>query len=92
MGLPQSVLDVKKVFLKFLSGKIKMLPWCDQALTGNQVEFYEIYLMNNAGFLTINSQPSVNAAPSADPIHGWGGEGGYVFQKAYVEFFVTKTC
>ena len=46
--------------------------------------------MNNAGFLTINSQPSVNAAPSADPIHGWGGEGGYVFQKAYVEFFCNK--
>jgi methylenetetrahydrofolate reductase (NADPH) len=90
-GLPQSVLDVKKVFLKFLSGKIKMLPWCDQALTGESSRILRnLNTMNNAGFLTINSQPSVNAAPSADPIHGWGGEGGYVFQKAYVEFFCNK--
>ena len=68
-----------------------MLPWCDQALTGESSRILRnLNTMNNAGFLTINSQPSVNAAPSADPIHGWGGEGGYVFQKAYVEFFCNK--
>lgn len=37
------------------------------------------------GFLTINSQPRVNAARSDDPTFGWGGIGGYVYQKAYVE-------
>ena len=59
-----------------------MLPWCDQALTGESSRILRnLNTMNNAGFLTINSQTSVNAAPSADPIHGWGGEGGYVFQK-----------
>ena len=41
------------------------------------------------GFLTINSQPRVNGVPSADPHVGWGGTDGYVFQKAYVEFFTT---
>lgn len=47
--------------------------------------------MNLHGFLTINSQPRVNGAPSTDPIFGWGGRDGYVFQKAYVEFFCSPT-
>lgn len=34
--------------------------------------------LNRAGYLTINSQPLVNAAPSDDPKVGWGGPGGYV--------------
>lgn len=45
--------------------------------------------MNEHGFLTINSQPKVNGLPSSDPTFGWGGDGGFVFQKAYVEFFVA---
>jgi len=45
--------------------------------------------MNSAGFLTINSQPSVNGVSSDDPVHGWGPVGGYVYQKAYVEFFLS---
>jgi len=32
----------------------------------------------------------VDAAHSEDQIHGWGPRGGYVFQKAFVEFFVPK--
>jgi methylenetetrahydrofolate reductase (NADPH) len=46
--------------------------------------------LNEAGFLTINSQPRVNAAPSDHEVHGWGGPGGYVYQKAYVEFFCSS--
>ena len=47
-------------------------------------------LLNKYGFLTINSQPQVNAAPSNDNIVGWGPNNGYVYQKAYLEFFVSK--
>ncbi|KAK7381461.1 hypothetical protein VNO80_00004 [Phaseolus coccineus] len=36
--------------------------------------------INTKGFLTINSQLA----------EGWGGPGGYVYQKAYVEFFCSK--
>jgi methylenetetrahydrofolate reductase (NADPH) len=32
----------------------------------------------------------VNGVPSDSPDVGWGGPGGYVFQKAYVEFFTSK--
>ena len=45
--------------------------------------------LNANGFLTVNSQPRVNGAPSSDPSVGWGGDNGVVFQKAYVEFFVA---
>jgi hypothetical protein len=37
----------------------------------------------------VRSQPKINAVSSSDPDVGWGGAGGYVFQKAYVEFFVS---
>lgn len=37
--------------------------------------------INSRGVLTINSQPNVNGAPSDDPVFGWGGPGGYVYQK-----------
>jgi len=45
--------------------------------------------MNHAGFLTINSQPKVNGEKSTSAAYGWGGPGGYVYQKAYLEFFVS---
>jgi hypothetical protein len=41
--------------------------------------------LNQAGYLTINSQPRVNGAPSNDATFGWGRPGGYVYQKAYGE-------
>lgn len=44
--------------------------------------------MNLAGYLTINSQPAVNGVRSTDRYYGWGPSNGYVYQKAYLEFFV----
>ncbi|OMO88541.1 Methylenetetrahydrofolate reductase [Corchorus olitorius] len=46
--------------------------------------------INLKGFLTINSQPAVNGERSDSPSVGWGGPGGYVYQKAYLEFFCPK--
>ena len=45
-------------------------------------ELYDIFL------LWVDSQPRVNGVPSTDSSVGWGAEDGFVFQKAYVEFFV----
>lgn len=44
--------------------------------------------MNSSKIFTINSQPKVNAARSNDPKYGWGPANGYVYQKAYFEFFI----
>lgn len=46
-------------------------------------------LLNGRGFLTINSQPQVNGAPSTDGVVGWGNSNGFVYQKAYLEFFCS---
>lgn len=45
--------------------------------------------LNRSGFLTINSQPAVNGVRSSDKVHGWGGPGGFVYQKAYCECFCS---
>nr|KAF6506698.1 methylenetetrahydrofolate reductase [Rousettus aegyptiacus] len=47
-------------------------------------------LASEESILTINSQPNVNGLPSSDPVVGWGPSGGYVFQKAYLEFFTSR--
>ena len=35
-------------------------------------------------------QPNVNGVSSEDTVVGWGTPGGYVYQKAYLEFFTSK--
>lgn len=44
--------------------------------------------MNRNKLFTINSQPKVNGALSTDVKYGWGPKNGFVFQKAYFEFFI----
>ena len=41
------------------------------------------------GYFTINSQPAVNGEKSEHKVFGWGGPGGRVYQKAYIEFFCS---
>lgn len=48
------------------------------------------YLANHVLFHLFLRQPSVNGAPSDHPVFGWGGGGGRVYQKAYVEFFASE--
>ena len=58
------------------------LPWNDDELaleTASMIS--QLARINSKGALTINSQPNVNGAPSDDPVFGWGGPGGYVYQK-----------
>ena len=83
--------DVAEVFARFVeggTGGVTRLPWCDAGLHPETSSIAkQLAALNRAGFLTINSQPSVNGSCSDDDVVGWGGPGGYVYQKAYVEFF-----
>ncbi|KAK6116826.1 hypothetical protein DH2020_049456 [Rehmannia glutinosa] len=76
---------------EFCLGKLKSSPWSE--LDGLQPETKIINELlgniNLKGFLTINSQPAVNGVQSDSPSVGWGGPGGYVYQKAYLEFFCS---
>jgi len=86
-----SVEDVISVFVNYTSGTIDMLPWNEMETLQLETAMIkqELVQMNQQGYLTINSQPAVNGAPSTDSKFGWGGPNGYVYQKAYVEFFCS---
>ncbi|KAJ3332664.1 hypothetical protein HDU76_013478 [Blyttiomyces sp. JEL0837] len=89
-GKPTKEQDIFNLFSDFCKSKVSALPWCDQALTPESDAIRD-YLadINAKGFLTINSQPAVDGAPSSDPKYGWGSKNGFVYQKAYLEFFVS---
>jgi len=89
-GEPQSEQDIFNVFTRYCKGELNALPWNDVGLSPEtEVIISPLVRLNHSGFLTINSQPRVNAADSTDPKFGWGGAGGFVYQKAYVEFFAS---
>ncbi|KAF6150136.1 hypothetical protein GIB67_023091 [Kingdonia uniflora] len=87
----KSVEDIHERFMKCCLGELRSNPWSE--LDGLQPETKIINELlgdiNMKGFLTINSQPAVNGEKSDSLSVGWGGPGGYVYQKAYVEFFCS---
>jgi len=83
--------DVYDVFAGYILGSVPALPWCEVSLASESMSIQnELAAINRSGFLTINSQPAVNGLPSTDATFGWGGEGGLVYQKAYVECFLSR--
>jgi len=88
---PKTAADVNGVFAGFIKNDVKKLPWCSEA-PAKETNFIakQLIKMNSLGLLTINSQPRVNASLSTDPYVGWGPAGGFVYQKAYTEFFCSK--
>jgi len=87
---PATPQDIYDVFAKYCAREIKQLPWCNNQLSAESDDIRgPLMKINKRGFLTINSQPRVNGAKSEDPKFGWGPTGGFVFQKAYVEFFTS---
>ncbi|KAJ2479333.1 methylenetetrahydrofolate reductase (NAD(P)H) met13, partial [Coemansia sp. RSA 2320] len=82
--------DVADIFVRYCEGRLDSLPWSDSPLQPESAEIQaRLARINAAGFLTINSQPSCNGAASSDKVHGWGPPNGFVYKKAYLEFFVS---
>ncbi|KAJ3932064.1 MAG: methylenetetrahydrofolate reductase-domain-containing protein [Lentinula lateritia] len=91
-GQPSTFAEIADLFAQFCVGKLSALPWSDQKpSTETSIISEQLARMNTLGFLTINSQPAVNGAKSSDKVFGWGPRNGYVYQKAYLEFFVKPT-
>ena len=87
---PQGVDEIYEVFARYVEGTVSSLPWQETPLQLETLAISEpLAAINRAGFLTINSQPRVNGVPSTDPSFGWGGAGGFCYQKAYLEFFCS---
>lgn len=90
--------DVFDLFESYIAGKankngvkVTRIPWDDDELSPETgLIGHHLASINRRGVLTINSQPNVNGAPSTDPKVGWGTANGYIYQKAYLEFFTSK--
>lgn len=81
-GHPETLEEIGQLFAGFCRGKVASLPWSEDAPAPETTVISEhLARLNELGFLTINSQPAVNGAPSNDPVHGWGPSNGYVYQK-----------
>jgi len=89
---PQQLTEIFEVFARYCRGEIQQLPWNDLPISQESGAVRDnLVKLNTHGFLTINSQPRVNGVPSTDPVFGWGGSVGFVYQKAYLEFFVSPS-
>jgi methylenetetrahydrofolate reductase (NADPH) len=89
-GQPVTLTDVADLFVDYIHGKLNSLPWCDSPLQQESGVIKDRLLaLNKHGVLTINSQPAVDGALSSDKVFGWGPKNGFVYQKAYLEFFVS---
>ncbi|KAL1956820.1 hypothetical protein VTO42DRAFT_6770 [Malbranchea cinnamomea] len=95
-GYPTSREDISAIFRRHVSGQLHAVPWSEggaeegsgslNAETATIRE--ELLKLIDRGWWTLASQPAVNGVRSDDPIFGWGPPGGgFVFQKAFVEFF-----
>ncbi|EIW70532.1 hypothetical protein TREMEDRAFT_43239 [Tremella mesenterica DSM 1558] len=89
-GHPTTFDDICRLFTRFCRGELAKLPWSSQPPSSEMTTIADrLAKMNELGYLTINSQPGVDGVRSEDKVHGWGPAGGYVYQKAYLEFFVS---
>lgn len=87
-GFPVTVEDINNLFVRHITGDLSAIPWSEQGLNDeSKVIQQQLVSLNRKGWWTVASQPAVNSCRSDDPTFGWGPPGGFVFQKAFVEFF-----
>ncbi|CAG2106170.1 unnamed protein product, partial [Medioppia subpectinata] len=90
--------DVWEVFHCYVSNAknkydktVSVIPWnMDPLSAETSLLVKQLSQYNKRGVLTICSQPNINGVDSTHPVHGWGAKGGYVYQKAYLEFFTNE--
>jgi methylenetetrahydrofolate reductase (NADPH) len=101
-GHPKKKDDITHIFKRHVLEQIPCVPWSDEtdlsesgpgALREETATIRKelLELIEGCGYWTLASQPAVNGVKSDHPLFGWGPPGeGFVFQKAFVEFFVSK--
>lgn len=90
-GRPASRDDVSEIFRRYVRGEIGAVPWSEEALNPETATIRkELLGLIGKGWWSVASQPAVNGVRSSDPVFGWGPrEGGFVFQKPFIEFFLS---
>jgi len=105
-GHPKRPEDVSDLFRRHVKGELEAVPWSDdvEGETGGGgasggalraetdiIRADLLRLIEERGYLTLASQPAVDGVRSDDKVFGWGPKSeGFVFQKAFVEFFCRK--
>lgn len=92
-GTPTSPSDISSLFTSYLNSRSPSIPWCPTPLDRESQAILPLLLRLNdpsQGWWTVGSQPAVDGAVSEHDVYGFGPRGGFVFQKAFVEFFVKK--
>ncbi|KZV87402.1 MTHFR-domain-containing protein [Exidia glandulosa HHB12029] len=90
-GNPKTEADLTALFLAHLNGHINGTPFWESPLSPeSRLILPHLRRMTARGWWTVGSQPAADAVRSDDPILGWGPVNGYVFQKAFVEFFASR--
>lgn len=90
-GRPNSISDISKLFAKYLNDQLRTLPWSDMPLmaeTESIVPFL-LRMTQEKDWWTVGSQPAVDGIRSDDPALGFGPKGGYIYQKAFVEYWAS---
>ena len=94
-NIPTTREEITHLFTSYLAGQDpEQLPWSESATLSPETALITSELTQltlRKGYWTIASQPAVDGLPSTHSIHGWGPPGGFVFQKAFVEFFVPAS-
>ncbi|KAI1197296.1 methylenetetrahydrofolate reductase 2 [Nemania serpens] len=92
-GHPKSLEDINTLFVRHLKGELTAIPWTEEEVheeTGVITD--QLIQLNQRGLWTVASQPAVNGSRSEDLTFGWGPRNGFVFQKAFVEFFISAAA
>jgi methylenetetrahydrofolate reductase (NADPH) len=90
-GHPKTTQDINTLFIRHINGELTAIPWSEEELLAESGTIQKHLIdLNTKGWWTVASQPAVNGFRSNDPTFGWGPEQGFVFQKAFVEFFLAS--
>jgi methylenetetrahydrofolate reductase (NADPH) len=90
-GSPTKLEDVSNLFVRHLKGELSAIPWSEEEFNAETSTIApQLIRLNSKGWWTVASQPAVNGLRSSDPTFGWGPAQGFVFQKAFVEFFLPN--
>ena len=96
-GTPVDEEDISRMFTRYVSGQLPCVPWCDIPVWDETTQLLPMLLRLNMpkaeggkSWWTVGSQPAVDGCDSSDPVFGFGPQGGYIFQKAFVELFLTQ--
>lgn len=90
-GHPKTTEELTDLFLRYLDSEVSSTPFSSSPLSAESLPILiRLKALTKQGLWTISSQPAVDSAESKDHVYGWGPHGGYVSQKAFVEFFAEE--